>query len=153
MSRKKSVAQLKTDGTFRKDRHEITISHKPLESIPIPFQSKSAEQVFNDLATILLQRNLLFAEDIPLIESLAHAIYQRDEMTKRLALDGAIQSYTNQGGHENLTEHPANKILKSANETIMKITSKFGFNLLDKNRIKINTDPPEIVNPIMKALE
>lgn len=150
--RKKPIAQLKAEGNFRSDRHEITVTNKPLSAIPEPFVKKTRKEIFNYYAGTLLKRKLLFEEDIAMIETLSDAIYTRNEMIDVLKDEGYFLNHVNTKNHNNKTEHPAIKILKSANETIIKYGSKLGFNLLDKDRIKVHVEPEDEESPLMKAL-
>ncbi len=151
--KKKSVKLHKAQGTYRPDRHEIVVTHQPLTVIPEPYQERTAVEIYKHYAQILLDRGLLFAEDVALLETFAHAMFTRDKIIKKLGSEDFVTDYTNTAGETNPIEHPGNKILKAANETIIKAGTKLGFNLVDKDRIKVAVPAKDKKTPMMTALE
>jgi P27 family predicted phage terminase small subunit len=153
----KPIEQHKLDGTYRPDRHEVAITHIPLSHIPQPpamyKKNKTLLNIYNDHAKILLDKDLLFQEDLPVLQSFCSAIYIRDKALESLLNDGVLYNHEQDRGSTNLAEHPAWKIHKSASELILRLSQKIGFNLYDKNKIQIPSKPKDVKDPIMKALE
>jgi P27 family predicted phage terminase small subunit len=153
---KKSAQQHKIDGTFRADRHSEVITHKYLSVVPDPppvfKENMELINLYNHYAGILLEKNMLFEEDLPILQSFCSAVYVRDQSLKELLTNGVIYNHNLDRGNSNPSEHPAWKIHKSASELIMRLSQKLGFNLYDKPKILVPPQKDE-VDPIMKALK
>lgn len=153
--KKKPIAQLKAEGTYRPDRHADITLYAALENIPEPpthfKKEKSLVELYTHYAGVLCSRQMLFPEDIGLLHRYCFAIYQAQEAEKAILKDGLTQTHKQDRGAKNEIENVHIKILNSAREAVNRLGAKLGFNLMDKSKIRIITEPKK-ANPINDAL-
>ena len=111
---------------------------KPPAGVPEcpPDLDDIAKRQWNSLAAVLSPMGCLTTADATSLKILCAALSRYDRATKAMASEGEVVEHDKQGRIRN----PWLQVLREAEATIDKISTKFGMTPMDRTRIKVGGD-------------
>ncbi len=137
---KKSIEELKANGTYRPSRHEI---ENPIElpvEAPVPpkWLSKTAVKYFNEITEHMTNMNTVAKADQLIISFLSSEIADWVKLNRLLKREGMFITQTLGSGEKKQVTHPALLLADSKLKTILGMLDKIGFTPAARSRLSAN---------------
>lgn len=149
MNPAKPTKDLKTQGTYRKDRHANRVEGvlKPVGSIPDApkYFDKKHQEKWAEVCKNLFELTLLKSVDFDLIEKYVQNWFISQEAWQQIAKEG-LTIETARGAVKN----PAINVMNEAQKVVIQIGSLFAFN--PQARMRIKTEEQKPVDPFEQFL-
>lgn len=134
----KSEAQLKQEGTYRKDRHAARLKVPLLDSIPPPppYFTKQQTELWNKICAWMKRDNILSDTYTELIERYCNAWKTWDKARQDVDKNGVVFSTKS----SQIKQNPAVAIEKEMLSLMLRILQEFGYTPRASNSVKVQAD-------------
>lgn len=149
-----AIKKLQGSGNVTRDGGKADLTIKPLEKIPPPpsYFGPVAVREWNELLPMLKAAKVLEAVDLPQLRMYCHAIQMAEDAADQLK-NGYTDQITNKGGHTYDVPSPMLKVLNDANQVIIKVASKFGFDPVARMKVVATGKEKQAKDPFEEALD